>query len=383
MTPLFLGVMLANFSYFVCVGALQPTLPRFVEGPLGGGGTAVGIAVGSFALAAVLIRPFIGSVGDRRGRRPLIVLGGAIVGVSTLLYLIADSLPVLILLRLLAGVGEAAFYVGAASSINDIAPEERRGEAFSYFSLSLFGGLAVGPVIGETALEWGFPVAWIVAASGALIAALVGLRLPETRPAIAPEETRIRLYHPAALLPGSVLATSVWGLATFSTFVPLYALQLGMPGSRYVFVTYSIIVFSVRFFGARIPDRLGARVAARLSLSLSALGLSTIALSGNVVGLFVGTALYSLGHSLLFPALITLALSRAPAGERASVVGTFTAFFDLAFGVGAVSAGAVSSLLGYRGAFGAATFVALAGLSLLVFVARRARKQAVVATASL
>ena len=55
-----------------------------------------------------------------------------------------------------------------------------------------------------------------------------------------------------------------------------------------------------------------------------------------------------------FPALMTLAINRAPASERGSVVGTFTAFFDLSFGVGAASAGQIAAMVGYRGAFVAA-----------------------------
>ena len=69
---------------------------------------------------------------------------------------------------------------------------------------------------------------------------------------------------------------------------------------------------------------------------------------------------------------MTLAISRSPASERGSVIGTFTAFFDLAFGVGAASAGAIASLLGYRGAFVGAGCVALAGLVLLLGYSRRA-----------
>jgi MFS family permease len=86
--------------------------------------------------------------------------------------------------------------------------------------------------------------------------------------------------------------------------------------------------------------------------------------------LFIGTVIYSVGHALAFPVLMTLAINRAPEAERGSVVGTFTAFFDLSFGVGAVSAGVIASLLGYRGAFIAAGFVAFGGLLLLLAAAR-------------
>ncbi|MDQ3645339.1 MAG: MFS transporter [Actinomycetota bacterium] len=378
MTRPFLLVMWSTLAYFICVGALLPTLPLYVEGPLGGGTVAVGMTIGIFSLAAVLIRPFTGRVGDTRGRRPLLVAGAAVVGVAVLGYLVVDSLALLLVLRIVAGAGEAAFYVGAASAINDISPDERRGEAFSYFSLALFGGLALGPILGEQALEWGgYDSAWIVAASGALLAALVALKVPETRPDTDDDRPRGKtpLVHRAGLLPGTILAAHIWGLASFISFLPLYVLDLGLQGSKYIFALHSGILLVIRSLGARLPDRLGPRLSARASLSCSTVGLAVMAIWGTVPGLIVGTILFSIGHSLLFPALMILAINGAPASERASVVSTFTAFFDLAFGLGAVSAGAVAAVLGYRGAFAASGVAAFSGLVLLNLYARRADRR--------
>ena len=124
----------------------------------------------------ILLRPFIGRIGDTRGRRILIIGGGVVVAASMAGYVVAESLGVLVGLRILTGLGEAAFYVGAASVINDIAPDDRRGEALSYFSLALFGGLAIGPVLGETVLHASdFAAVWYVAGVSSLIAGLLGI----------------------------------------------------------------------------------------------------------------------------------------------------------------------------------------------------------------
>jgi MFS family permease len=366
--PLFLLIMLSTFAYFVSVGALVPTLPLYVEGPLGGGDVAVGLAIGVFSLAAVLFRPLVGRVSDERGRRVLMIAGGSIVGVSVLAYMVADSFTVLLPLRFISGLGEAAFYVGAASVINDLAPDERRGEALSYFSLALFGGLGVGPVIGEWVLgPAGFEGAWVVAGVAALLAAVLGLRVPDTRPEVTGQPPPRRLVHPAGLVPGVVLASNIWGLAGFTTFVPLYALDIGLSGSRLVFALYSVIVLLVRSVGARIPDRFGARRSVRVALCTTALGFVVMAMWADPVGLYLGASLFALGHSLVFPALMTLAIGSAPASERGAVVGTFTAFFDLAFGLGAVTLGGVAALVGYRGLFLTAAVIAIGGLSVLLY----------------
>lgn len=78
---------------------------------------------------------------------------------------------------------------------------------------------------------------------------------------------------------------------------------------------------------------------------------------------------------------MTMAIGSAPASERGAVVGTFTAFFDLAFGLGAVTLGAVAALVGYRGLFLTAAVIALGGLSVLLYHTSEKRLTQVAPTA--
>jgi predicted MFS family arabinose efflux permease len=68
---------------------------------------------------------------------------------------------------------------------------------------------------------------------------------------------------------------------------------------------------------------------------------------------------------------MSLAIASAPAAERGAVIGTFTAWFDLAFGSGAIGLGVVASAFGYRGSFLSAGIIAGAGFLLLLFYGRR------------
>jgi len=223
--------------------------------------------------------------------------------------------------------------------------------------------------VGELMLErFGYDAAWHIATWTAVLAALLALRLPDTRPDAVRSKGLVkggRIVHPAGVLPGTVLASAILGLAGFSTFIPLYALEIGLSGSRLVFGLFSVIAISIRLFGARIPDLLGARKAGRIALVTNTAGFIVMALWATPAGLFVGTALFSAGQSLVFPALMSLALANAPAAERGAVVGTFTAFFDLAFGIGAISLGWVASQFGYSGVFMGAALAAALGLGAL------------------
>lgn len=114
-----------------------------------------------------------------------------------------------------------------------------------------------------------------------------------------------------------------------------------------------------------------SRVSTARALVLLAAGLATMALWSTVTGLFVGTVIYATGQALSFPAMLMLAVQHAPAAERSAVVGTVTAFVDLAIAAGAMTLGAVAAVAGYRGAFAAAAIVAASGLLLLPRLAER------------
>ncbi|MDQ3978298.1 MAG: MFS transporter, partial [Actinomycetota bacterium] len=225
LTRSFVLVPSATFAYFVAIGALLPALPLYVQGPLDGGTVSVGLAVGSFSLAALLLRPWAGRLGDRRGRRVLVVGGAALVAASTAGYVVATSLAVLVALRLVTGAGEALFFIGVVTAANDLAPEHRRAEAMSLFSLAPYAGVAVGPVLAEAMLGDGaFVAVWVITAASALVATGIGLVLPDTgiiRP-LGTEPGRRSLVHPAGLLPGAVLLTIFVGFGGFNAFVALY-----------------------------------------------------------------------------------------------------------------------------------------------------------------
>lgn len=359
-TAPFALVTLSTFAYFMAIGALLPTLPRFVEDELNGSSIGVGAAVGSFAIAAALLRPFAGRMGDLRGRRVLVMGGSALVGVSVLGYTVADSLAVLIGLRLITGLGEAAMWVGAATAIQDMAPEDRRGEAASYFSVALYGGLAFGPFVGEWILRaYSFESVWLAAGASALVASALGWWTPRR---VTADRQPFRLLHPAALGPGLVLLLGLVPFTGFSAFISLYGPEVSIEDVAPLFLVYGCLVLAVRIIGARLPDLLGWRRSS--VIALTALGAAGLVLGswGSAPGVWVAMVGLAAGMSLLFPALFSATVASAPEHERSQAVGTFSLFFDLAGGITPPLLGLVVSFASYRWAFALSGVVALLGL---------------------
>jgi MFS family permease len=369
-TPTFVAVTLSTFAYFMTLGSLLPTLPRFIERELGGGSIAVGFGIGTFAIAAAALRPFAGRLGDLRGRRILVVGGSALVGASVLAYTVADGLPLLLTLRFVTGIGEAAMWVGAATAIQDMAPEARRAEAASYFSVALYAGLAFGPLVGEAIVKaHGYDPLFVAAAASAFVASALGIFAPSTIPA---DPQPFRLLHPAAIAPGGILLLGLLPFVGFGTYISLYGPSVGIEHVAPLLLLYGGLVLVIRVVAAKLPDRLGwQRASTGALLMLGGAGV-LMAAWGAAAGLWVATFGLALGMSLLFPALLSAAVADVPPNERSQAVGTFSLAFDLANGLGPVVLGGVVAISSYRGAFGVSGLLAFAGLLLVARMSRRA-----------
>ncbi|MEO6058506.1 MAG: MFS transporter [Candidatus Limnocylindria bacterium] len=363
----------ATLAYFIADGLTLPTAPRFAAGPLGADSLGVGLAIGSFSVTALLLRPWTGRLSDRYGRRPMMLIGSAALTAALLLHLVSVTLPVFVVARLLMGAAEAFVFVAAFAAAADLSPDDRRGEALSYFSLALYLGIGIGPPIGETILHVaGFNAVWVVAAGVALLSGLLALGVPDTRGSDVRDATPFRLFHPRAVLPGLVLMAGAWGMAGWFAFVSLYALHLGLDGAAPYLSVYAAVVIGLRLLGAKAPDRIGARRLSGLAMVVAAVGLTVMGLWTDPTGLLIGTVIYGSGVAFMFPALGLLVVSAVPASERGAALGTFTVFLDLAFGLGPVTIGAVVATRGYGEAFLLGAAVALAGAALLLLATRPA-----------
>src|SRR2546423_2535755 len=184
----------------------------------------------------------------------LMIIGALIVAAAVALFPLAHSMAMLFGLRVVQGTGEAFFYVGAATIITDLAPPHRRGEAVSYFSVALYLGLALGPSLGEAVLSGGhYDRAWAVVSAWAVAAALLALVVREPpRPPVPETVARTgRLVHPAAVVPGTVGALGLIGVAAFSAFAPLYSIRIRPSASGPAFALYAAVTLAIRVLTAR------------------------------------------------------------------------------------------------------------------------------------
>ena len=363
----FAGVFAVTFCGLVGVGSVLPILPRYIHGPIGAGDVAVGVVIGAYAVTGLLLRPVAGRFADTRGRKPTVLVGAMLVALSALLYLPALGIAGLIVARLILGAGEGAVYTAGSAWIVDLAPEERRGRVLGLYGLAVWGGLSVGPLLGEVLLSaGGYDLVWIVAAALPVLGALIALAasdpfvpLPhaEPHPLIAPE----------AVGPGFAVGLASFGYAAVATFIVLHLESRGVGHGATVFAAFAAMIVLTRLVFGDLPDRMGAAPVAIAATIGEACGLLLIAVAHSLPVALVGGVAMGAAFALLNPSLMLIALGRVSQQARGAAMGTYTAFFDAGVGLGAPIAGVVAALTSYEGAFIFAAAVCLAS-ALLTFV---------------
>ncbi len=374
LTPAFIRLAVADLAYFTATGVAIYTLPLWVTGPVGSDKAGAGLAFGAFAVSALILRPVAGRLADTRGRRPLLVGGALISALGMLGTAYADNLVLVVLLRLLLGVAEAAFFVAALAALADLAPASRMGEAISYNSLGLYLGLAFGPPLGELLVtSAGFTAAWYGAAALSIVAAVVAAGIKDVRARSAPTAGHARLIHWKAVPPALGFFVSVVAMGVFFAFGALQADAVGlMPASAPLFV-YGLVVVAGRLSLARVLDRFPALLLGAIALAIIAGGLVIIALWTHPIGMVLGAVIFALGVTISTPAFFSAIFATAQPGERGAASGTASVFLDLGIALGPMVLGLAAQAGGIPFAFGLAAAVVLAGCGWTLILSRVGR----------
>lgn len=329
-------------SDMVAQGMAIPVLPRLMEDFLHHDTARAAELFGLFntlwALMQFLFMPLLGTLSDRVGRRPVLIVSIAGLGLDFLLMALAPNLSWLLAGRIIAGI-TSANVATANAYVADIAPPEKRSSAFGVILGALAIGLIMGPVIGGLlgAIHPRLPF-WI-AAVFCLANALYGLFvLPESLPA----SRRVKFDWLRANPVGSLLMLarrpSLYGLASLKFFADLAYAALTATfvlfaehrfgwGVRGVGVGYGVIGIQVVIVQGtlvgRLNRRFGERIVLPAALILGMGGFAILALVADSRWVFTATPLLAL-CTVAQPTIQGLLTRRADATEQGRLQGALS-----------------------------------------------------------
>lgn len=357
----FWSVVAATFLGFLGMGSVLPVLGPHIRRDLGGSDATVGFVIGIFSWVALLGRFASGPLADRRGRKPAFMAGLAACAAAGVIYLLPLGLPGAYAARILQGFGEACLYTGAAAWAIELGGIERSGQALGYLSSGIWGGISVGPMVGQ----WlgTFPRAAALQAVAALLAIAVLWFVPEHYQA-APHEKKRQWIPDGIWLPGLAIGFVNVHYPVVAGFLVLHLANYGNTGPA-AFTAYAMVILCSRFFLGSLPDRVPPIYTFYTGLGFMFIGLSALAIGPPPMLAVLTTAVLGFGFSFPWASIAATVLRRTPEAQRGSVVGVLSAFYDCFVGISSFSAGIVAKRYGYSAAFamaaGAILIAALVG----------------------
>ncbi len=320
---------------------------------LGASDTQIGLIYGATAVASIAMRPLLGPIMDRYGRRPVILVGNALNVVFVLLYLTVSTLgPWVYAVRIGHGVAEAMLFSALFTYGTDVIPKSRRTEGIALFGVSGLLPIGIAGIVGDLVLSIaGFRELFLTAAGFALATLLLSVPLPERRPKLKPGESPLGFWGVVAkrdLLP------IWWMIGSFSTvltgyfvFIRRYVDDTGLGSVGLFFTAYVTVAILERIFFGWLPDRVGRMRVLYPSLAALVVGFLVLAGAGSWVGVAIAGAFCGAGHGFVFPILTALLVDRAPDTDRGSAMSFFTALFDVGTLIGGPVLGAIIDTAGW------------------------------------
>ncbi len=389
-------LFLTGFCFWASLTCLLPGLPLYIES-VGANQQQVGLVMGSFAIGLLLSRGILGVLADQRSRRLVVQIGTLAVGLAPLAYMLADSLPLLALVRSVHGLSIAGFTTGYSALVVDLSPRQQRGEIIGYMTLVVPIGMALGPAFGGyVAEDFGYAALFIVSGTLGLLGFVLASQVREPRltpqdstqtaakpPALrfTPRSTFHMLFslrlqefvrNPRLRTPALVLLLIGLVFGTLTTFLPAYIRDTGVGLNAGLFYTaVACASFSVRVLAGRASDRTGRGLFITFSLLGYIISMALLANAQHSLAFLLAAIAEGAGAGMLIPMMTALVADRSTIAERGQVYALCIGGFDLGIAIGGPLSGSFAGWLGYAGIFAIACGLAIAAL--LIFLTRSSK----------
>ena len=351
-------ILAANFLLYFGFWLLIPVLPFYLSEVFSAGNSTIGIILSCYTVAALCIRPFSGYFLDSFARKPLYLMAYFIFMTMFAGYIIAGSLTLFIMFRIIQGVSFGMVTVGGNTVVIDIMPSSRRGEGLGYYGLSNNIAMAVGPMSGLFLHDAGMSFTTIFCCSlGSCMAGFVCASLVKTpyKPPVRREPISLDRFILLKGIPAgiSLLLLSIpYGMTT--NYVAMYAKQIGINATTGFFFTFMAIGMAIsRIFSGKIVDR--GKITQVISAGLYLVVFSFFLLSACVyliswnnmvctIVFFSVALLLGVGFGIMFPAYNTLFVNLAPNSQRGTATSTYLTSWDVGIGSGMLTGGYIAEV---------------------------------------
>lgn len=369
-TTTFVVNMLLNFIFYLVF-----YLPTVVIGTMAmeryhASASIAGILSGIFIVGGFIARLWAGNNMKRLGAKKLLYIGTLIYFLLTFAYFFVHSVVLLLILRLVHGLGFGIAATASGTLAGAIVPSSRRGEGIGYYALSVTLSSAVGPFLSMFLYRTSgfYSLIWLSALL--LFIALVGIffiHVEKTTDSSNSVDNKVHKkfawsnYFEKEALPISLIAFLIGiSYSSILSFMDAYARNIHLSeAASFFFLVYAITVLLSRPITGRVFDGFGDNFVMYPTYLFFALGLLLIVFAHSGWMLLLAAIFIGLGYGSFSPFGQAIAIRNSEAHRLGITTSTFFGFMDMGVGFGPFILGMFMPLLGYRNLYFASAILAL------------------------
>lgn len=333
-------LMAVNLFQSTAAFMTNTTLPVYATA-LGASTSMVGIIVSSFSVSAILIRPFAGPAFDSFSRKKLLLGSQVIICVCLFLYGIVDTIPALIAVRLVHGIGIGCGGPLAMSLVSEFLPKSKFASGISIYALAQSFAQVIGPAVGLYLMDAiGFSFAYFTAGCS-LVVAIIGVTLIKE-----PYRERLRyklkfdrMFAPQAIGKGLALMLLAVSFSCMASYVVLYGYSRGVQDMGIFFVIYALCLVVTRPVFGKLADRFGSPRMLTIGVICFGASYCLLSLADSLTGFIIAAVVSSAGFGCCGPLLQSMALASVPEARRGAASNTAFTGLDLGMLFGPVIGG--------------------------------------------
>ena len=369
-TTTFVVNMLLNFIFYLVF-----YLPTVVIGTMAmeryhASASIAGILSGIFIVGGFIARLWAGNNMKRLGAKKLLYIGTLIYFLLTFAYFFVHSVVLLLILRLVHGLGFGIAATASGTLAGAIVPSSRRGEGIGYYALSVTLSSAVGPFLSMFLYRTSGFYSLIWPSALLLFIALVGIffiHAEKTTDSSNSIDNKVHKkfawsnYFEKEALPISLIAFLIGiSYSSILSFMDAYARNIHLSeAASFFFLVYAITVLLSRPITGRVFDGFGDNFVMYPTYLLFALGLLLIGFAHSGWMLLLAAIFIGLGYGSFSPFGQAIAIRNSEAHRLGITTSTFFGFMDMGVGFGPFILGMFMPLLGYRNLYFASAILAL------------------------
>jgi predicted MFS family arabinose efflux permease len=345
-------VFAASFGAMAGFFLLLSVVPLYAES-VGAGGVGAGLATGALMATTVAGELAVPRLLARFGHRAVLAVGLVLLGAPALALPAAATIPAILAVSLVRGLGFAICVVVAGALVAALVPPERRGEGLGLFGIVVgVPGVIFLPLGVWLVEQAGYPAVFVAGAVVTLAALAVVPGLPGRRPAADPPVGVLAgLRTPALIRPAVTFAATAMAAGAVVTFLPLAVTRSPDSLAALALFVQAAVVTASRWWAGRYGDRHGPLRLLVPGVVATAAGMGALVLLDRPAVVLAAMGLFGSGFGITQNASMTAMLNRVEPSGYGAVSAIWNLAYDLGLGVGAFGFGLVAARTGYPPAF--------------------------------